>query len=128
WEDSRTALGLDDSGVERELRGNKKYFVPVRSSQNPTQSRPLRRVYQLHRVPNSISEVTRLPGTDPAEVLLQNVYPPGLPEHLGYQTQVFAVCTAVARDVPIFRFSRPCDFTTLDQGIEVLENHLSKAC
>jgi hypothetical protein len=55
---------------------------------------------------------------------MQNVYPPGLAAALGYQSHVFIVCTAVARDVPVFRLSRPWDFAALDQGIELLENHL----
>ena len=128
WDDSKTALGFDGPAIERELRGYKKYFVPVRSPRDPTRSRPLRRVYQLARVPNGVTEVTRLRGTDAVEVLMQNVYPPGLAACLGYQSHVFIVCAAAARDVPVFRFSRTCDFAALDQGIEVLENHLSKVC
>ncbi len=124
WDDSRTALGFDGPGVKRELPGYKKYFVPVRSPRDPTQSRPLRRVYQLHRVPNGVTDVTRLRGTDAVEVLMQNVYPLGLAARLGYQSQVFTVCTAAARDVPVFRLSRPWDFAALDQGIELLESHL----
>jgi hypothetical protein len=59
---------------------------------------------------------------------MRNVYPSGLAERLGYKPHTFIVCTTTARDVPVFRFSRPCDFAALDQGIEVLENHLSNVC
>ena len=124
WEDARAALGFDGPGVERAMQGYNKYFVPVRPPRNPIQSRRLRRVYQLHRVPNGVTEVTRLRGADAVEVLMQNVYPPGLADRLGYQSHVFMVCTAAARDVPVFRLSRPWDFAALDQGIELLENHL----
>jgi hypothetical protein len=124
WEDARAALGFDGPGVERVMHGCNKYFVPVRPPRNPIQSRPLRRVYQLHRIPKGTTEVTRLRGVDAVEVLLQNVYPPDLAAHLGYQSHVFIVCTAVARNVPVFRFSRPWDFAALDQGIALLESHL----
>ena len=124
WEDARTALGFDGPGVERVMHGYNKYFVPVRPPQNPIQPRLLRRVYQLYRVPTGVSEVTRLRGSEAVEVLMQNVYPPGVADCLGYQSRTFMVCTAVARDVPVFRFSRPWDFAALDQGIELLENHL----
>ncbi len=124
WDDSRTALGFGGPGVKRELRGYTKYFVPVRSPRNPTQSRPLRRVYQLHHVPNGVTEVTRLRGTDAVEALMQNVYPADLAARLGYPSHVFMVCTAVARDVPVFRLSRPWDFAALDQCTELLETHL----
>jgi hypothetical protein len=124
WDDSRTALGFDGPVVERELRGYKKYLAPVRSPRNPTQSRPLHRVYQLHRVPNGVAKVTRLRGADAVEVLMQNVYPPSLAHHQGYQSHVFLVCAAAARDVPVFRLDRPWNFAAFDQGIELLENHL----
>jgi len=68
--------------------------------------------------------VVRLQGADAVEALMQNVYPPGLAARLGYQSQVFTVCAAAARGVPVFRLSRPWDFATLDQGIELLETHL----
>jgi hypothetical protein len=124
WEDARAALGFEGPGIERVMHGYNKYFVPVRPPRNPVRFRPLRRVYQLCRVPNDVTEVTRLRGADAVEVLMQNVYPPDLAAHLGYQSNVFMVCAAVARDVPVFRFSRTWDFAALDQGIELLENHL----
>jgi len=124
WEDARTALGFDGAGVERAMRGYNKYFVPVCPPRNPIQSRPLRRVYQLHCVPNGVTEVTRLRGADAVEVLMQNVYPPGLAACLGYQSHVFMVCTAAARHVPVFRLTRPWDFAALDAGIELLQSHL----
>ena len=71
-----------------------------------------------------VTEVTRLRGADAVEVLMQNVYPPGLADCLGYQPHLFMACTAVARNVPVFRLSRAWDFAALDQGIELLENHL----
>jgi len=124
-EDAKAALGFDGPGVERAMHGFNKYSVPVCPPRNPTQPRPLSRVYQLHRVPNGVTEVTRLRGADAVEVLLQNVYPPGLPARLGYQSHVFRVCTVVARDVPVFRLSRPWEFAALGQVCEMLENHLS---
>jgi hypothetical protein len=124
WEDARIALGFNGPGVERVMYGYNKYFIPVRPPRNPIQSRPLRRIYQLDRVPSGNIEITRLHGADAVEVLMQNVYPPGLADCLGYQSNVFTVCTAVARDVPAFRFTRPWNFATLDQGIELLESHL----
>ena len=124
WEDARAALGFDGPGVERVMYGCDKYFVPVRPPRNAIQYRLLRRVYQLYRVPTGGIEVTRLRGADAVEALMQNVYPPGLADYLGYQPRAFMVCTAVARDVPVFRLSRPQNFAVLDQGIELLESHL----
>jgi hypothetical protein len=128
WEDAKLALGFNGPGVERETCGYNKYFIPVHPPRNLTQPRRLHRVYQLHRVPNGGPEVTRLQGAAAVEVLLQNVYPQGLAEHLGYKRHVFIACTVAARAVPVFQFSRPWDFAALNQGIKILENHLSKSC
>lgn len=124
WEDARAALGFEGPGFEQVMDGYKKYFIPVRPPQNPMASRPLRGVYQLHRVPNGTTEISRLRGTDAVEALMRNVYPPGLADYLGYQSNVLLVCSATARDVPVFRLSRPLEFAALDQGIELLESHL----
>ena len=124
WEDAKTALGLNAPGTKRATPGRDKYVVPVRPPQNPIGARPLRRVYQLHCAADDVIKVTRLRGAEAVEVVMQNIYPPGLAEHLGYQTHVFTVCAAVAREVPVFRFSRPRDFAAFDRGIECLERHL----
>lgn len=124
WQDAMAVLGFEGLRVERAMHGYNKYFVSVRSPRNPVRSRPLQRVYQLHRVPNGVPEVTRLRGAEALEVLMQNVYPPGFADCLGYKSHVFMVCAAVARDVPVFRLCRSCDFAVLDQGLELLESHL----
>jgi hypothetical protein len=123
-EDAKAALGLSGPEVKREMHGSNKYFVPVRPPRNPISSRLLRRVYQLHRVPNGVTEVTRLHGADAIEILMQNVYASNFAERLGYKPPAFIACAAAARNVPVFRFSRPWDFAALSQSIEVLESHL----
>ena len=85
------------------MYGCNKYYVPVRPPRDPTLSRRLRRIYQLHRTPDGPTEVTRLHGADAVEVLMQNVYPSGLATPLGYQRNVFALaqpCTQGA-GVPV---------------------------
>lgn len=125
WKDSMTALGFDGGpGLEREMQGYDKYLIPLPAPRNPTQLRPLRRVYQLCRVSNGVTELTRLRGGDALEVLLQNIYPSKIPALLGYQSHVFTVCAAAALDVPIFRLSQPLDLNTIDQSTELLDRHL----
>src|SRR5262249_16152541 len=128
WEETIKALGCDDPGLEREMHRFNKYFLPVRPPQDPIGRRRLRRVYQLHTAPNSATQVIRLHGGAAVEVLMQNLYRIGLAECLGYKTHAFTVCAAAARDVAVFRFSRPFGFPALGQGVELLENHLSDIC
>lgn len=123
WEDALRALAIEDVGG---MNGSRKYYVPVRPARHPTQSRRLHRVYQLHRVPHGPAGVTRLYGAEAIETLMQNVYPPGLAGCLGYQPNVFRVCAATARKIPVFRFSRPWNLAALDHSTEILEEHLSR--
>jgi hypothetical protein len=122
-EDARTALRFNDPAIEREMRGRNKYIIPVRAPRNPIQARPLRGVYQLHRVADGAAKLTRVQGADAVEVLMQNVYPPGAAACLGYQPRVFNLCAAAARDLLVFRLSRPWSLHALEQGVELLESH-----
>jgi hypothetical protein len=125
WEAAMQALGCDGPGVERERHGYNKYFIPVVQPQNLNQPRRLRRVYELHDAPSGPTKlVTRLRGAASVEVIMQNVYRLGLAEHMGYKPAAFVVCAATARDVPLFRFSRPLGFDTLHEGVDLLEEHL----
>jgi hypothetical protein len=125
WEEAVYALGCDGPGVEREMHGFNKYFVPIRPPRNPSGSRPLRRVYQLHAAGDGAAQVTRLHGTAAVEALVQNVYHAGLAKQLGYMPYAFRVCAAAAPKIQVFRFSRTRDFDALSQGVEVLEHHLN---
>ena len=124
WEQAMHALGCGGRGAKREIHGYNKFLVPVRTPQNPLESRRLRRIYQLHRAHDRASEVTRLYGTEAVEVLMQNVYRMNYAENLGYKPNAFMACIMAARNVPVFRFSRPLRFDALNEGIEVLEDHI----
>jgi hypothetical protein len=124
WEEAKAALGYDGPGVEREMHGYNKYFVPVRPPPNPSASRRLRRVYQLHGAADGATRVARLRGGEAVDVLLQNVYRLSFAERLGYKPHAFKFCALAARDVSVYRFSRPLDFSALGRGIELLESHL----
>jgi len=130
WEAAMQALGCDGPGAERERHGYNKYFIPVAQPQNLNQPRRLRRVYELHDAPSGLTKVvTRLRGAATVEVLMQNVYRLSLAERLGYKPYAFKVCSAAARHVPVFRFSRPKDFNALEETVEFLEDHLhDKGC
>ncbi len=129
WEDALAVLGCDGPGVEREFRGYNKYLIPVGPPRNPLQPRRLRRVYDLDTASEgSAASVSRLYGAAAVEVLMQNVYRLGLAEHMGCKPAVFVVCAAAARDVLVYRFSRPLGFDALREGVDFLEDHLRDVC
>jgi hypothetical protein len=129
WEDAMTALGCNSTGMERIWQGFEKYFIPVRPPKNPLQPRRLRRVYQLHATSTRDSAgIIRLHGAEAMEALIQNVYRLNLAEMMGYKPAAFAVSAAIAREIPIFRFSRPWGFDILRDGVTLLRDHLHDIC
>jgi hypothetical protein len=43
---------------------------------------------------------------------------------MGRKPAMFFVCAAAAKDVPVFRFSRPLGLNSLREAVDVLEDHL----
>jgi hypothetical protein len=125
WEDALAALGCDGPGVQRELRGYNKYLVPVPPAPNSMKARRLRRVYALRTATSGdATTVTQIRGVAALEALMQNVYRLEIAERMGCKPTAFFVCSATARDVPVFRFSRPLEFGALDEAVAILEDHL----
>jgi len=124
WEEAMYALGYDRCGVEREMHGYNKYFIPIPPARGPVGRRHLHRVYELQASVDGAIALDRLQGARAIEVLMQNVYRLGLAERLGYKPHAFTVCASVARNVPIFRLNRPKHFNALEDTIQALEDHL----
>jgi hypothetical protein len=127
WEDAVTALACNGPGVERELRGYNKYLVPIPAPGHPNMPRRLRRIYHLDTAPaGTAATINRVRGASAIDLLMQNVYCASFAACMGRKPATFAICTAAARQIPLFRFNRPMGFHVLQSGIEVLEDHLRK--
>jgi len=125
WEDALAALDCDQPGIERELRGLNKYLVPTQPIRNPRTPRRLQRVYQLAAAADGDpTTITRLQGAATLEVLMQNIYRVAIAERMGRKANLFVTCAAAAREVAVYRFSRPLGFQILPDVLKVLEEHL----
>ena len=125
WEDALAALDCDQPGIEREFRGLNKYLVPTQPIRNPRTPRRLQRVYQLAAAADGDpTTITRLQGAASVEVLMQNIYRVTMAERMGRKAKLFVACAAAARDVPVYRLSRPLGFQILPDVLNVLEEHL----
>ena len=125
WEDALAALDCDQPGIEREFRGLNKYLVPTQPIRNPRTPRRLQRVYQLAAAADGDpTAITRLQGAASVEVLMQNIYRVTMAERMGRKAKLFVACAAAARDVPVYRLSRPLGFQILPDVLKVLEEHL----
>ena len=123
WEDAAAALGF--IGAERESHGLNKYLVPVPQPGSPFASRRLQRIYHLNRFPLCrTATVSQVRGAAAVELLMQNVYRLSLAEYMGRKPVLGAICAAIAGQIPIFQFSQSIGFDTLQENIEILEDHL----
>jgi energy-coupling factor transporter ATP-binding protein EcfA2 len=125
WEDAVAALDWRGPGVEQEFRGYNKHLIPVPPPANPFTPRRLRRVYYLTVASaESVASINEVQGTAAFEILMQNIYRPSYAEFMRRKPAAFAICTAIARQLPLFQFSRQMRFEVLDETVEVLERHL----
>lgn len=128
WSDSLEALNVDKSSVEREVRRYDKFLVPVAPPEEPFAPRRLLRLYQLAVLPEGQTpSIVQLQGAKSIELIVPNVYRLNLAEYLGAKPAIFSLCTAIARQVPIYEFRRPKSFDALPTALDVLEHHLRDA-
>jgi len=128
WPDTLEALGYDSNIIERELRGLNKFLVPVRSADKLLVPRKLCRVYQLESASAGDGlSIQRLNGAATIELLMPNVYRLTLAEYMGGKAAIFGFCTAIANDVPVYRFRRRVSFDALSATLDRLEAHLRDA-
>lgn len=125
WEDAVAALDCRGPGIEREYRGYNKYLVPIRTPADPFTARRLLRVYYLNLAPaDSAVNISRVQGAAGVEFLMQNIYRLPYAEFMGRKPAAFVICTAMARQLPLFQFNRQMRFEILQEAVELLERHL----
>ncbi len=123
WEDAMQALACE-GGVEQEFRGYNKYLISI-DPPEPRQVPPLAsRLSTGFNVPRQLRQRDAVARCCCSRDLDAKYLPFDLAEHMGRKSTLFTVCAAVARDVPVFRFSRPLGFNMLPEGLDVLEEHL----
>jgi hypothetical protein len=135
WEDALTALGVDASNVERELRirpsteGDfNKFLLPLSAPKNVFAPRRLSRIYRLDAThPVRRNGIRRVQGAFAIELLMQNVYRLRLAESMGRTPAIFQFCADMAARIPVFDFSRPIEFAALSEGLDLLESHFRAA-
>jgi hypothetical protein len=126
WDSAMEGLRYAKQGVERERRGFDKFLVPV--SHPVDADRPLR-LHSIYQLESAASDeqiaIEQLRGAAAVEILLQNTFRLYIAEDTGRKGQVFAACTDVAREVPIFRLRRPMNLALLDLVSSKLEEHVA---
>ena len=124
WEDALTALGVDASNVERELREFDKFLLPLSAPKNVLAPRRLSRIYRLDATHTARQKaIRRIQGALATQLLMQNVYRLHLAESMGRTPAIFQFCADMATRIPIFDFSRPIEFAALSEGLDLLESH-----
>jgi len=126
WESAMEGLRYAKEGTERERRGFDKFLVPAKPPADGDRPLKLNAIYHLEAAAQGAGIVIeRLRGAAAVDVLLRNTFRLYIAEDVGRKRQVFAACTHLAREVPVFRLSRPMNFASLDLVSNKLEEHLA---
>ena len=122
WADTLDALGWRDSPKKRVQEGSEKYQVPVEWF-SPT-PQPLRAFYILLSEPRQHIGAERVPLRQVFKQLHEYTYRKRARYGLGQQTTHFRTLVAMAKNVPVFRVTRPTHPFLLDALADRIDAHL----
>ncbi|NOT46201.1 MAG: hypothetical protein HOP17_00430 [Acidobacteria bacterium] len=121
WADSVTSIGVDPQTLPtiNSLVNKHSYGCPDRFSEDPVE---INRLYVLAE-----DEEINIQKLDPKESFIEivrNCYLSRYTDATGQTVSHFGNCVALAGSVPVFRLTRPHDFTALPDVSSMVENHL----
>lgn len=126
WEDALRALGREPTEYDFELPEFRRYRVQA-ASRLPAPTLPLGAIYLLReaRLPSE-EGFTELTVTAALGGLSHNIFRRQVKITMGQQRQIFAWCSRLLREVPVFSFSRVRDLSQLRVSTERLHRHAQR--
>jgi len=117
-------IGIDTAPLTPVCPDMDKFFVPV-STRFCRQPVPLLAIYELVVKPCEGISIDLLKGMEKITAVMNHMYRAGLVEGLGLKRQHFKRCTSLAKQVQVFRLTRPESGMSLEKQADVLEQHFS---
>jgi len=103
-------------------QANKFFMQPDRLSAKPV---VLDSIYQLVAgKAGSVPEITRLTGCEKMQALVNNIYRSELLTSEAIMVNIFQQCADIVNRIGMYKFSRPRDFSSMDDGLSVLTKHI----
>lgn len=124
WDDAVSHFALTP-GDELRLRDTRRKFHVPHQDTSRDSTRPLGALYILSdSAPGSDPVITPLEGSSSWIELFRSVYRVDMLPWARPVGELARQVTALAQSVPLYRFSRPRDFSRFDDGLDVLEEHM----
>lgn len=124
WRDALMHFGMEPGRLPRDLSRTEKFHLKLQERFEST-PRPLGRVYLLERDRSGgAPRIEALRGVEAIQVIRANTYRPALIERMGRQAAHLQACAQLARQVPVFRFTRPWSLARMDESLERLLAHM----
>ncbi|MBP2657823.1 MAG: HPr kinase [Firmicutes bacterium] len=125
WPDSAAMLGIDTTTSSRVAEGRDKCVVPVyeRFSRLPL---PIIVIYQIVVQPCNDISILPLRGAVKLATIMGNTYRAEFINCLGKKFSHFKQCADLAKQVQVFRLTRPANRMLLDRQIETVLKHYTE--
>jgi hypothetical protein len=121
WKDALAKLGHEASALERDYRRADKFHLAV-VHRNPSAAVRVHAMYVLAWGDTRIEPLRGLSGLK--ELVTSASYRPDLLAHLEQKAAHWQRCTALARQLPLYRFARPMDVAHMDDALNLLQTHV----
>jgi hypothetical protein len=101
-----------------------KYAIPLDKSfiSSPV---PLWAIYEINIGTSGNVEISEVLGSDKIKILLKSIYRIEISRQIGFESQYFKYCMNIAKNIPIFKISRPKDVFSVKEQMELIKNTLN---
>lgn len=122
WEDALRRLGRDPSDYPVELPNFRRFRLSTPPARRPTV--PLSAIYILReaRLPGE-SGFARLAGLQAITALRHNIFRRSIKVTMGQEPQIFAWCSRLAREIPVFLVCQVRDLSQLSDFSKAIHLH-----
>jgi len=121
-EDTTEMLGIDTIGLEKVYEFRNKYVVPV-LDESKIVPVPIGAIYEIVKAPCADIVIEKLQGIDKLTTIMNNTYQPLLVEALNIKDIHLKQCSNLAKQISVFRLSRPEGKRSIGQQVEaILQN------
>lgn len=120
WQDALAALGIDKTGLIRDLTRADKYHLCLHREFRST-PQPLRALVMLERAgEGEAARVERVRGVEAFQAVMATLYRPELGGRFNPPDKLMRTCTRLANRIAVYRYRRPWSLTTLEQHLQPL--------
>lgn len=120
WQDALAALGIDKTGLIRDLTRADKYHLCLHREFRST-PQPLRALVMLERAEEGeAASVELLEGAESVRMVMATIYRPRIGVRFNGYTPLFQACAGLAERIAVYRYRRPWSLQGLETSLAPL--------